>query len=54
MDCMQLGLYFCYRNENPPVFQYRKRYGLHAMYVRYQGVHIILFQYRKRYGLHAI
>ena len=36
-------------------FQYRKRYGLHAMF---NGLDMefgaISFQYRKRYGLHAI
>ena len=36
-------------------FQYRKRYGLHAMYVRLQQCDDDYeFQYRKRYGLHAI
>ena len=36
-------------------FQYRKRYGLHAI-GREREVHLSLskFQYRKRYGLHAI
>ena len=43
------------RKSSSSRFQYRKRYGLHAMarslhiYVR-----IYSFQYRKRYGLHAI
>ena len=37
------------------MFQYRKRYGLHAICGRLQHVrHTLLFQYRKRYGLHAI
>ena len=36
-------------------FQYRKRYGLHAMMkLRLNCVPPCLFQYRKRYGLHAI
>ena len=36
-------------------FQYRKRYGLHAMeYVRLTPFLNVEFQYRKRYGLHAI
>ena len=36
-------------------FQYRKRYGLHAIAQSYvRSSEHILFQYRKRYGLHAI
>ena len=35
-------------------FQYRKRYGLHAMFGAPSGVPEAQFQYRKRYGLHAI
>ena len=36
-------------------FQYRKRYGLHAMGTPLFDVPFyIQFQYRKRYGLHAI
>ena len=53
MDCMQCRSSFCC--EDFLAFQYRKRYGLHAinmglisLYLRYK------FQYRKRYGLHAI
>ena len=36
-------------------FQYRKRYGLHAI-AKKGGVimNSTVFQYRKRYGLHAI
>ena len=37
------------------MFQYRKRYGLHAMQkLRKPRKEVALFQYRKRYGLHAI
>ena len=41
------------------LFQYRKRYGLHAitshdMNVVMNDGTVVLFQYRKRYGLHAI
>ena len=37
------------------LFQYRKRYGLHAISDNTNGgVEVSLFQYRKRYGLHAI
>ena len=36
-------------------FQYRKRYGLHAIRRRCSGhLRVFPFQYRKRYGLHAI
>ena len=36
-------------------FQYRKRYGLHAIRLRpLERNDRFLFQYRKRYGLHAI
>ena len=37
-------------------FQYRKRYGLHAIYAEFHGIDVSFskFQYRKRYGLHAI
>ena len=37
------------------MFQYRKRYGLHAMVNDLFGGNAIgMFQYRKRYGLHAM
>ena len=53
MDCMQ---YFeTARAVLASEFQYRKRYGLHAiralLMVRFSPQR---FQYRKRYGLHAI
>ena len=55
MDCMQYGL-FTEKEFLAKEFQYRKRYGLHAIaeepISRGNGPH--LFQYRKRYGLHAI
>ena len=36
-------------------FQYRKRYGLHAMVLSDMSNYTKKsFQYRKRYGLHAI
>ena len=37
------------------LFQYRKRYGLHAI-IKIVAVLVFIagFQYRKRYGLHAI
>ena len=36
-------------------FQYRKRYGLHAIATMIRAsIRQTLFQYRKRYGLHAI
>ena len=36
------------------LFQYRKRYGLHAMFSVKPDGESVSFQYRKRYGLHAI
>ena len=38
------------------MFQYRKRYGLHAIRKRFWLLNRspMMFQYRKRYGLHAI
>ena len=37
------------------MFQYRKRYGLHAIRIKdVDEVEEIPFQYRKRYGLHAM
>ena len=37
------------------MFQYRKRYGLHAILVKkVQEAAHYQFQYRKRYGLHAM
>ena len=54
MDCMQYVLVhgnraFSYQ------FQYRKRYGLHAINnILVVGLLAFAFQYRKRYGLHAI
>ena len=36
------------------LFQYRKRYGLHAMTKALTKDELKAFQYRKRYGLHAI
>ena len=53
MDCMQCVL--SVGNDIVVAFQYRKRYGLHAIelflcfFSRKEK-----FQYRKRYGLHAI
>ena len=35
-------------------FQYRKRYGLHAIFPEEEDFAMAKFQYRKRYGLHAI
>ena len=35
-------------------FQYRKRYGLHAMILLDAKPIDVKFQYRKRYGLHAM
>ena len=53
MDCMQFGKELQYEEEG--TFQYRKRYGLHAMFdIRTAKHPSSLFQYRKRYGLHAI
>ena len=55
MDCMQFDNEI---GERPIViaeFQYRKRYGLHAMMKKeIIKVWSYEFQYRKRYGLHAI
>ena len=54
MDCMQFA-YMLFALSNLMLFQYRKRYGLHAM--RRRGRQLCPaeeFQYRKRYGLHAI
>ena len=39
---------------NASLFQYRKRYGLHAMRTASTLIAFFAFQYRKRYGLHAI
>ena len=40
---------------NEDLFQYRKRYGLHAMTsVSDEDRPVLPFQYRKRYGLHAM
>ena len=53
MDCMQYQI----SRLRPPQrkFQYRKRYGLHAMdHSIPRGRCQYAFQYRKRYGLHAI
>ena len=52
MDCMQFGK-SCLK-EYTHSFQYRKRYGLHAMETDKLNANIVKFQYRKRYGLHAI
>ena len=53
MDCMQFGKELQYEEEG--TFQYRKRYGLHAMFdIRTAKHPSSLFQYRKRYGLHAM
>ena len=36
-------------------FQYRKRYGLHAILASWNNIFVLdEFQYRKRYGLHAM
>ena len=54
MDCMQFGRFNGLDMEFG-AFQYRKRYGLHAMTVALSGtIGMFEFQYRKRYGLHAI
>ena len=53
MDCMQCSPLPSLRP--PLLFQYRKRYGLHAIRSFQNG--LLLgdeFQYRKRYGLHAM
>ena len=53
MDCMQLIMKFM--NAFSFQFQYRKRYGLHAIIREMSGrAYFVGFQYRKRYGLHAI
>ena len=53
MDCMQFFVSRHVRRELQ--FQYRKRYGLHAIR---RELHRLFddeeFQYRKRYGLHAM
>ena len=37
------------------LFQYRKRYGLHAIIITLDfPLLFFMFQYRKRYGLHAM
>ena len=46
-----------FQNENAGThgFQYRKRYGLHAICRRrFCWRAVLKFQYRKRYGLHAM
>ena len=54
MDCMQYDD-FERQWEALGKFQYRKRYGLHAMQrIHLDGDEPSEFQYRKRYGLHAI
>ena len=54
MDCMQYRKYDRFRQQAVS-FQYRKRYGLHAIpRNRNQLAAFIRFQYRKRYGLHAM
>ena len=54
MDCMQFAAKV-QASMRETEFQYRKRYGLHAIrrLRRSNPVHVS-FQYRKRYGLHAI
>ena len=53
MDCMQFVE--VWQTEPTFAFQYRKRYGLHAIRLRpLERNDRFLFQYRKRYGLHAI
>ena len=53
MDCMQWNVIQMVRIGRR--FQYRKRYGLHAISKRWKfPPNLWLFQYRKRYGLHAI
>ena len=53
MDCMQSSK--CHLLVELKKFQYRKRYGLHAMErLVFSTRRLSLFQYRKRYGLHAI
>ncbi len=54
MDCMQSSRRTLLRGMSA-LFQYRKRYGLHAIAsVVFNNLIEIWFQYRKRYGLHAI
>ena len=52
MDCMQLSM--SGHLVLQPAFQYRKRYGLHAINNEWGIIPSQKFQYRKRYGLHAI
>ena len=53
MDCMQCEVYLS--ATIGALFQYRKRYGLHAILLMLCcRITIDVFQYRKRYGLHAI
>ena len=53
MDCMQFGDSKSWRTLS--WFQYRKRYGLHAMLCLTRTTFLKpRFQYRKRYGLHAM
>ena len=56
MDCMQSQVVRQKAKRSQVTFQYRKRYGLHAIM---NDVYSLIkdcdkFQYRKRYGLHAI
>ena len=54
MDCMQFAKEHSTLQQNE-VFQYRKRYGLHAMLAIGEDIVVAdVFQYRKRYGLHAM
>ena len=54
MDCMQLVLSDM-SNYTKKSFQYRKRYGLHAIMEHHKRDAVRrVFQYRKRYGLHAM
>ena len=53
MDCMQFV--FLKGEDDHEKFQYRKRYGLHAIArEELQKWFEDVFQYRKRYGLHAM
>ena len=53
MDCMQFIFGLCRFQGSQ--FQYRKRYGLHAIVIdNICKDSSVVFQYRKRYGLHAI
>ena len=55
MDCMQYPDKKSTKEAEEDLFQYRKRYGLHAIpYPHYSRRKDCSFQYRKRYGLHAI